>query len=290
MFKTVLVPLLGQGGDKEVLETAREIMLDNGGHLDCLYVHDDAAAIIACIQTDAMGVPVASPELIDALNQEAKAQKNQARQTFDHFCQIQGIAGQDTPKADRLSASWRHASADVASAISHNARYSDAAILKRTPKPFETSLSDLGRIAMGSGRPVLVFPEAWRPRPIRHVAIAWKDTAEAARAVSAAIPVMLQARQIVLLSASEDSELKDTKKSAHACAAFLRWHGLDPEVRCLESDKEDAKALVFAEAAGVGADLVVMGAYGHSRLRELAFGGFTRRVLSESDLPVMLVH
>ena len=290
MFKIVLVPLLGLGGDKDVLETARQVMLDSGGHFDCLYVHDDAAAIVSCIQTDAMGVPVSSPELIDALNREARAQKAQARQTFDHFCQTHGIVGQGLPGAGRLSASWREVSDDVAVTISQASHFSDAVILKRNPKPLEPTFADIGRIVISSGRPVLAYPEDWRPRPIRRVAIAWKDTAEAARAISTAMPVMAQARQIFLFAASEGSDLKDTEKSAHACAAFLRWHGLDPEVHCMECDEEDAKSLVFATAAGVGTDLVVMGAYGHSRLREFAFGGFTRRVLSECSLPVMLVH
>ena len=290
MFKTVLVPLLGQGGDKQALETAREVMLDNGGHLDCLYVHDDAAAIVSCIQTDAMGVPVASPELIDALNQEAKAQKAQAHKIFDHFCQTYGIAGQGSTSAGQLSASWRDKSDDVAATISQAAHYNDAVILKRDAKFLEPALSDLGRIVMGSGHPILIFPDDWQPRPIRRIAIAWKDTPETARAVSAAIPLMIQARQTFLFAVTEDARLKDTEKSAHACRAFLRRHGLEPQIHCMESDKEDAKAQVFAAAAGVGADLVVMGAYGHSRLREFAFGGFTRRVLFESDLPVMLVH
>lgn len=290
MFKTALVPLLGQENDKEALETAREIMLDDNGHLDCLYVRDDAAAIVSCIQTDALGVPVASPELIDALNREAEAQKARSRQAFDHFCHANGIVDQSSPGAGQLSAAWREMSADVPNAVLEAARYNDAVILKRSRNPLQMALSDLGRIVMGSGRPILIFPEDRLPRPVRRVAVAWKNTAEAARAVSAAIPIMAKAREIVLIAASEGSGLKETEKSLSACAAFLRWHGLDPRIRCMESDAEDAKSLVFAEAAGAGADLVVMGAYGHSRMQELVFGGFSRRVLSESNLPVMLVH
>ena len=290
MFKTVLVPLLGQGRDKDALETAREVMLDSGGHLDCLYVHDDAADIVSCIQSDALGVPVASPELVTALSEEARAQKAKAHQIFDHFCQAHGIAGHGSPGTGQLSASWREASDAVADTVAQAAHYTDAVFLQRDAKPLKPTSADLGRIVIGAGRPVLLFPEDWRPRPIRRVAIAWKDTTEAARAVSAALPVMTQARQISLFTASEGSGLKDAEKSVHACAAFLRWHGLEPEIRCMECDEGDAKALVFAEAAGVGADLVVMGAYGHTRLRELAFGGFTRRVLLENALPTMLVH
>ena len=105
MFKTVLVPLLGQGNDKETLEAAYEIMHSDGGHLDCLYVHDDAAEIVSCIQTDALGVPVATPELIDMLNREALAQKAKSHQIFDHFCQSHEVVRQTSASSGRLSAS-----------------------------------------------------------------------------------------------------------------------------------------------------------------------------------------
>jgi nucleotide-binding universal stress UspA family protein len=291
MFKTLLVPLFGQDGDQETLELAYEILRDSRGHLNCLYVHDDTAAVVSCIQTDAMGVPVITPQLVTILNEEALEQKTKAKKTFDRFCAAHQIDIQLSPAVtDTLSASWREINADPVEGISHAARFSDAVILRRGPKFSDPSSAGIGSIAIGAGRPVMLFPEHWHPRPIRCAIVAWKDTAEAARAVSMAMPVLQHARRVSIFSASEGNKLEDAERSAHACSGYLRRHGVDPEIRCLESDEEDAKSLLFAEAAAAGADLVVMGAYGHSRLRELAFGGFTRRALAESAVPLMLVH
>lgn len=291
MFKTLLIPQFGQDGDQKALELASEILIDEGGHLNCLYVHDDAAAIASCMQTDAMGVPVATPQLIDALNEEARDQKRRAKQTFDQFCAKNQVSVQVLPCAPAiLSASWQELSADVVQSIAQAARYNDATVLRRGPKFADPSFTSIGSIAIGAGRPLLVYPEFSRRGPVRNIAVAWKDTPEAARAVNLALPILRQARQVSIFSASEDDKLEDAKKSADACARFLRWHNVDAEVRCMESDEADAKSMVFAEAAGVGADLIVMGAYGHSRMRELVFGGFTRRAISESSVPLMLVH
>ena len=289
MFKILLVPLFGQDGDKEALEAAYELLPDEGGHLNCLYVHDDAAAITSFVQADAMGAPVVTPQLIDMLNEDARAQKAKARRTFDHFCETHGLNDRASPGV-APSASWNEISADMVESISQAARYNDAVILKRGPEFADPSLASVGGIAIGGGRAVLLFPEHWQPRPIRCAVVAWKDAPEAARAVSLALPVLQQARHVFIFSASETNKLENTERSARACGAFLRAHGLDSEIRCMESDEEDAKSLIFAEAAGVGADLIVMGAYGRSRLREFVFGGFTRRALAESAIPLMLVH
>ena len=252
-------------------------------------MHDDAAAITSFVQTDAMGIPVVTPHLIDVLNEDARAQKAKARRMFDHFRETHGLNDRASPGV-APSASWNEISADMVESISQAARYNDAVILKRGPEFADPSLASVGGIAIGGGRAVLLFPEHWQPRPIRCAVVAWKDAPEAARAVSLALPVLQQARHVFIFSASETNKLENTERSARACGAFLRAHGLDSEIRCMESDEEDAKSLIFAEAAGVGADLIVMGAYGRSRLREFVFGGFTRRALAESAIPLMLVH
>jgi nucleotide-binding universal stress UspA family protein len=291
MFKTLLVPLFGQAGDKEILELAHGI-LETGGHMNCLYIHDDAAAVSGCIQTDAYGVPIATEELIAAVDKECSALKARARQTFDRFCKTYEVsdAAPSLEAASTRSASWREVSADIVEGISKAAHYNDAVVLRRGPKFAEPTFADIGKITIGSGRPLLVFPEDWQPHPIRHIAIAWKDTPEAARAVSSAMTVLKQARTIRLLSARETDGEVSARESADACAAYLRWHGLEAEISCIDADEDSAKERVFSDAGGTGAELIVMGAYGHSRAHEFVFGGFTRRALHESAIPLLLMH
>jgi nucleotide-binding universal stress UspA family protein len=214
-----------------------------------------------------------------------------AKQTFDHFCKTFEISQAAQPSAaSGRSASWREISAGVVETISKAAHYNDAVVFRRTLDFAEPDFADIGKITISSGRPLLVFPDDWQPHPIRHIAIAWKDTPEAARAISSAMTVLKQARTIRLLSARETDVEASARESADACAAFLGWHGLDTEIFCIDADEDSAKERVFSDAAGTGAQLIVMGAYGHSRAHEFVFGGFTRRALRESAIPLLLMH
>lgn len=292
MFKTLLVPLFGQAGDKETLELAHGLLDGSGGHMNCLYVHDDAAAVSGCIQTDAYGVPIVTPELIAAVEKECSVLKTRAKQTFERFRKV-FEASDATPSLEAArtrSASWREVSTDIVEGIAKAAHYNDAVVLRRGPKFAEPTFADIGKIATGSGRPLLVFPEGWPPHPIRHIAIAWKDTPEAVRAVSAALPVLKTARTIRLLSARETDGEASARESADACATFLGWHGLDAEIFCIDADEDSAQDRVFSYAAETGTELIVMGAYGHSRAHEFVFGGFTRHALRESAIPLLLMH
>ncbi|HEY8948710.1 MAG TPA: universal stress protein [Rhizomicrobium sp.] len=289
MFKTVLVPQTGVETDRQSLEAAHGLMCETGGHLECLYVHDDAAAIAACIQTDAMGVPIVTPSLLTALDDEAKTQKLAAKQTFETFCKKQGVLPASSGPHD-LSAAWRAVSAGVVTTLTVEGYYHDATVLTRQPDLAALSVTDLGAIVISSGRPFVLIPEGWQPHPLANVAVAWKETPEAARAVAAALPVLKQAKTVTVLTVAEKNDARDARKAARACARYLKSHGIEAEGREVAADGEGAEASLFFAAAEHNADLVVMGAYGHSRLREFVLGGFTREVLLDAQIPVLLMH
>src|SRR5512146_645494 len=191
MFRTILVPQLGDGTDQQSLAAAYELLRASGGQLECLYVHDDAAAMMSCIQTDAMGVPVVTPELFNTLNEDAKAERSKAKESFEAFCKKRAIplaAGQTD--SGHVTASWRAASADVTTTISAASRYHDATLLTQAAGQAGLSAMDIGAIAIESGRPLILLPNAWLPKPSDRIAIAWKEPPEAARAVTAALPLL----------------------------------------------------------------------------------------------------
>jgi nucleotide-binding universal stress UspA family protein len=291
MFRTVLVPQTGQSTDGTALELANTLMHEGDGHLSCVYVHDDAAAIASTIQTDAMGVPVVSLGLIEALNEEANAQKLRAKEAFISFCKRNCIAvAEQKVSSGTLSASWKEINADVVTTIATESGYHDATIMARDGEFAEPSSHDIGSIVISSGRPVFLTPKIWKPRSFRKIAVAWKDTPEAARAVSAALPLLERAKEVSVFSATEDRALDAAKASARNCNDYLKQHGIFAESRGLDADKTDIAAVLFSEAKAIGADLLVLGAYGHSRLREFVFGGFTRDVLLDAQIPVLLMH
>jgi nucleotide-binding universal stress UspA family protein len=104
------------------------------------------------------------------------------------------------------------------------------------------------------------------------------------------MPFLEQAGRIVILSADDDAKSGAAGESAERVATLLRWNGLKADAHAIAPAGQEAVEAVLGAASSFGADLLLMGAYGHSRARELVFGGFTRRVLAACPLPVLMFH
>ena len=150
----------------------------------------------------------------------------------------------------------------------------------------QVSIEDL---VMQAGRPVLVVAPAAVPFLMDHVMIGWKDTREARRAVADALPFLQSATQVDIIEiAAEDDRLAAYTRLT-AVAAWLGRHGVAPRVHAMLADKNDAEQFSTV-AAEQDADIVVAGAYGHSRVREWALGGVTRSLLQHPARSSLLSH
>jgi nucleotide-binding universal stress UspA family protein len=294
MFKTVLVHLTGTDCDRSVLATALRIARPFGGHLDCVRMIPDQAALVAqAVQLD-MGSAMLLSDTINTIEQQARERTERARATFAEFCKQHDVPQIGSPPGPGgVSASWREiAAADEYEAVTRSARFHDAAILAggkersgRLPPEF------LGSIVISAGRPVVLAPEKPHQGDIKTIAVAWKNAAEAARALTAAMPLLSRAQRIDVLSASEsDSAVAECLDCSDSVVRQLRWHGLNAQPHLIVPAGRTAPEAVLESAHGFGADLLVMGGYGHSRLREFVFGGFTHRILKGAGLPVFLFH
>jgi nucleotide-binding universal stress UspA family protein len=140
---------------------------------------------------------------------------------------------------------------------------------------------------MDTGKPVLIAPRAAGAPMSGVVGIAWKDSREAAGAVRAAMPFLQAASQVVVFIVPEGD---DGDKSHLRLARMLRWHNANITIQSLSGEDQAPAALLLDAAAKAGCGLLVMGGYGHTRLREAVFGGFTRAVLEAAPLPVLMAH
>ncbi|MEZ5776177.1 MAG: universal stress protein [Hyphomicrobiaceae bacterium] len=147
-------------------------------------------------------------------------------------------------------------------------------------------------IMMEAGRPVLVVPRKGVVEKIgERVAIAWNNSREAARAVFDALPVMTPSADVRVLSVDPFKGKKsDPDLPSSEIATALARHGLKAEAAVAISMGGDIAGEIIARAGDMRADLLVMGGYGHSRLRELVFGGATRDILDRMTIPVLLSH
>jgi nucleotide-binding universal stress UspA family protein len=146
-------------------------------------------------------------------------------------------------------------------------------------------------LIFGSGRPTLILPEGSRPRPFElgTVAVAWDFSSCAARAVSAALPILELAKKVRVVTVVNEKALK-TKRSGAELAKNLARHGIDVVLDEVDAKGEAIGAVLESYTRSHKADLLVMGAYGHSRLRELVLGGATRSLLSKPPLPILFSH
>jgi nucleotide-binding universal stress UspA family protein len=146
-------------------------------------------------------------------------------------------------------------------------------------------------VIFGSGRPTIVLPQAPRSRPFElgTIALAWDSSRAAARAVADALPIFEKAKKIRVITILNDKAL-DTKHSAEALAKNLSRHGIDVVLDKVDAGGKPAGHVLESYALSHRADLLVMGAYGHSRLREFVLGGATKSLLSRPPLPILLSH
>jgi len=185
-------------------------------------------------------------------------------------------------------ADWR-ALEEIPNGALYNAAAGADVVLATLERGPTDSFVDVAALVCEIGLPVLAVPPVWGEVEGRSILIAWRNTKEVHRAVSMALPLLERAARISLVEVVHDAEDVANAASVHAAAARLARHGLKAEAKVQVAPGAVAEALL-AEAQTQAADLLVLGAYGHSRAREWVLGGVTRSLMAAASLPLFLVH
>lgn len=287
MIKSILVPATGSDTDDAVFTSALALARAFGAHLDFLHVRVDAAATAATMASDGSGGAMITG-LVDRIEEEAEQREEKAKQLFQRFCAREGLPiSEAAPGQPGPSAQWVRQIGDEPYWVVEYGRAADLLVIGRPAGEDGVSFDTIEGALLESGRPALIPPAAPLAALPETIVIAWKAAPEAARAVTAAMPLLPTAKQILVLTVAEEQGLSDEEGAR--LAANLGRHGLQVSARHLQPDAHGAADTLLA-AAGNEAALVVMGAYGHSRLREWIFGGFTQHVLRDAAVPVLMMH
>jgi nucleotide-binding universal stress UspA family protein len=280
-IKNILVGLTGCDSDGSALEAAYLVAQPFGAKIDALRVQPGPMDIIVHAALKQFTSKMGNTELIHALQHQSESRSLSAKAAFGEF----------TGRHPEIGASWRQMESDPIQTVSAEARYDDLVVLGRGAEVDELPVDAVANILVKSGRPVLLAPNAALKSIGKTVAIAWKETAEAARAVTAAMPLLERAERVLVLTADEHGDDPTAKlRAAERLAQSLSAHGVKAEAKRVPADSEHPSRALARAAAEEGADLLVMGAYTHSRTRELVFGGFTRELLMICDLPLLMLH
>jgi nucleotide-binding universal stress UspA family protein len=183
---------------------------------------------------------------------------------------------------------------NVAPIVALHARYADLVVVGQYPVDEEpaTDRFMVENLALSSGRPALVIPYIGAPKGFgRTVTVTWDTGREAARAVADAMPLLERAERVHVLSVNPRSGISGHGEEPGAdIALHLARHGIETEVNHTHAEDVGVGDVILSWLSDSGSDLLVMGAYGHSRLRELILGGVTRRILESMTVPVLLSH
>jgi nucleotide-binding universal stress UspA family protein len=183
------------------------------------------------------------------------------------------------------NAIWQEAEGDRGRLLAEAAHTTDL-ILARRAKVGDTNAPDvLDQLVTATGVPVLALPPGGFEDFGRTVLIGWNGSREAARAAHDALPFLQAAQRVILCAIGDQAGF-----SLEAAAAMLRRHCLSIQPHKVDEPNGNAGEILLVQAATHAADLLVMGAYGHTRLREMVFGGATRHVLREATLPVLFAN
>lgn len=192
-----------------------------------------------------------------------------------------------------LQGEWRCLRGPVIPALRQLSRYLDLSVVGQVnPDLPEEPIVRPEELALASGGPVLVVPYIGAPAQVgRRFVIAWNGGREAARAVHDAMPLLRQAQSVTVVSIDvKGGAIEDSDNAAADLARYLADHEIAADTENLPAEDISPADLLLSRSADLGADMIVMGCYGHSRLRETVLGGMTRHILAHMTVPVLMSH
>ncbi len=287
-IRKIVVPIDGTDATRLSLDTAFQLARDGEAHVEVLHARADPRLAVPLVGEGMSGAMI--EELIDLTEKESAVRAAAARDMFERACETSQIPLSDTPPptgpTTGPTAGWIEEVGAEDEVLVRRGRLSDLLVVARPTHHAEApSVVSFNAAVFESGRPVLVAPTQAVASMGRRVAISWNGSAEAARAVSAAMPLLKRAETVRILNVDADDAAGE---GAANLSEFLGWHGVSAEHRAIPAEEGPVGAAIIAACGD--ADLLVMGAYTHSRLLQLILGGVTRHVLENSKLPLLMAH
>lgn len=283
---SILAVVEGDAGSAALLAAAFALARRSDAYLEALHVRLDPRNAIPLVGEGVTGAVV--EQIMNDARQRGDTLAAEARRLFEAQC-----AAADLPPLSaeahapaRGRAAWRLVEGRPEAELAARAPLFDLIAAARPAAEDEGGYAPALEAALfEGGAPLLLVPPGFGGRFGERVAIGWNGRREAAHAVAAALPLLARAKAVTVLSLEEEGRGADPR----ALAERLALHHIEAEARRLPAGAAAGEALLGA-AQALEADLLVTGAYGHSRLRQLVLGGVTRSLLSASPIPLLMAH
>jgi nucleotide-binding universal stress UspA family protein len=285
-MKSILVPVEYSASLSAQLETAFLAAAPFAAHIAGVAPRSDFSNYL--IGAGA-GVGATIPVALEDLQREEDERVQQARGAFRQFVQAHGIVWDDaaTPQT-QVTATWIEDINSGDSAVAQLARLYDISVLARPTADSPVARRQLlEAVLFESGRPILISPPEAPKSLGKRVMVAWNGSTETTRAISLAMAFLAKAEWVLVLTVEggmvEGPSAEDVRR-------MLTRSGIAAEARTVKPEGRSTGQAILAEAERDDVDLVIKGAYTHSRLRQMIFGGATTHIINETTVPVFMAH
>jgi nucleotide-binding universal stress UspA family protein len=278
-FKTILVPTEQHDLMNSTLETALLLAQKFDSYIEGFGLRGAIPAAFAVGDVSAMPIP--------ALQGEIAEHERRSRSLFENFMQQHGVpCGGQT---NALSSNWLENAPEDDHFVGSHGRVFDVIVLGRPSRdPRGPRMSTLESGLFESGRPVLITPPLPRPQMGTNVLIAWNRSTEQARATAFAMPILKRASRVVVLTVEGGAAVAGP--TGEQLCRNLQSNGVPAKPLTVGLNGRLTGEAILAHANALGCDLLIKGAYTQSRLRQMIFGGTTRYILGNAELPVLMAH
>lgn len=288
-MKSFLVPIGGSSTDEAVLETALAAARPFAAHLQFLHVRVGVGEAAQHTPHMAYASGAALRGALQELETQSQDRSAAALQHVVDFCGRSKIEFSVAPAGTRaVTASCREEKGAALDRIMFHARHSDLVVMGRLRKPNGLPPDFIESLLLGCGRPVLIAGATPSETVTGTIMVCWRESADAARAATAAAPFLTEAKRVIFVSVAEKGQ--DTAAALDDVVRQFAWRGVPAAAQVITPNGRPVHELLAAAAQSCEADLVVSGAYGHSHLREVVFGGCTQSFIRHADRPILLMH
>lgn len=284
MLGKILVPVRGDGMSATVLGDAAALARRHKSHVVVVHCRAQPEDLMP------YGVPLpafARDTIMKQAHELAEQQEHQLREDLHRLALEMGLSETDDPQGDTATVSFVEENGRMADVIKHNGRLADLIAVAKPNRDRNLGTNSLKSGLFRTGRPVLMCPkkgEAVQDLGAR-IAIGWNGSLEAARAVALTLDLAKVADSVTILSGGKGEPHGATTEEL---IEYYALRGIT--AKAVRFDAKNPGAALLSKTVEAGANLLVMGAYGHSHERETLFGGNTQTIVDKAEIPVVLVH
>lgn len=283
-IRNILVPCFPEVEFGAQLAASVDLGRQVEAHITAIFVTPDPQTVLTAIPA----VSLAAGVNYHTIRADCDAAAAKAEATFTKWRTEEELASDMVDLSLRTPyAGWSRRTGDIAPTIVRCARLSDLIILNLPEPSHPATGKAVDAAVFESGRPTLLVPPTDLPSNLlKHVVIAWNGSLEATRAIAGAMTLLHEAEKVSIFTTLSEDELSgDLDLAEH-----LSWHGINPRYFRPKPEESSVGKALMRVATDIGATMLVMGAYTHSRIQEMLLGGVTRHVLANTRIPVLMMH